>query len=78
MVTPEQLSQAIVDALTALVDDGAVTLPDGVPDTVTVERPKVREHGDYATNIALQLAKRAGTNPRDFARCTTDSSTGPG
>ena len=72
MVTPEQLSQAIVDALTALVDDGAVTLPDGVPDTVTVERPKVREHGDYATNIALQLAKRAGTNPRDFAQLLAD------
>jgi arginyl-tRNA synthetase len=32
-----------------------------------VERPKNRDHGDWATNIALQLAKQAGTNPREFA-----------
>jgi arginyl-tRNA synthetase len=66
-VTPDQLSAAIVDALTGLVNDGAVTLPDGVPVTVTVERPRQKGHGDYATNVALQLAKKAGTNPREFA-----------
>ena len=38
-----------------------------VPDTVTVERPRNPEHGDYATNIALQVAKKAGTNPRELA-----------
>ena len=32
-----------------------------------MERPKVKEHGDYATNVALQLGKRAGLNPRDLA-----------
>ena len=32
-----------------------------------MERPKNRDHGDWATNIALQLAKKAGTNPREFA-----------
>jgi arginyl-tRNA synthetase len=66
-VTPEQLSAAIVDVLTTLSDEGALTLSDGVPTTVTVERPRVREHGDYATNVALQLAKKAGTNPRELA-----------
>jgi len=66
-VTPEQLSSTIVDVLQALVDDGAVSLPDGVPTTVVVERPRSKEHGDYATNVALQLAKKAGTNPRAFA-----------
>ena len=66
-VTPEQLSTAIVDVLTTLSDEGAITLPDGVPTTVTVERPRSKEHGDYATNVALQLAKKAGTNPRAFA-----------
>ena len=66
-MTPEQLSDTIVDALTALTGEGAVTLPDGVPAQVVVERPKVREHGDYATNVALQLAKKAGMPPRDFA-----------
>jgi len=71
-VTPEQLSATIVDALSALVADGAVTLPDGVPTTVTVERPRQKGHGDYATNVAMQLAKRAGTNPRDFAQLVAD------
>jgi arginyl-tRNA synthetase len=66
-VTPEQLSDAIVHVLTALADEGSLTLPDGVPATVVVERPKVREHGDYATNVALQLAKKAGMVPRDLA-----------
>jgi len=63
-VTPEDLSSIIVDALSGLVADGALTLPDGVPASVTVERPRQQGHGDYATNVALQLAKRAGTNPR--------------
>ena len=66
-MTPEQLSSTIVDVLQALVDDGDVSLPDGVPTTVVVERPRNKEHGDYATNVALQLAKKAGTNPRAFA-----------
>jgi arginyl-tRNA synthetase len=66
-VTPEQLSTAIVDVLTTLSVEGAITLPDGVPTTVTVERPRQKGHGDYATNVALQLAKRAGMNPRELA-----------
>jgi arginyl-tRNA synthetase len=67
-VTPEQLSTTIVEALNALVGEGAVTLPDGVPTEVTVERPRQKGHGDYATNVALQLARKAGANPRDFAQ----------
>ena len=49
-------------------------LPDGatpesiVPATVTVERPRNPEHGDYATNVALQVAKKAGMNPRELAQ----------
>ena len=63
-MNPAQLSAAVVDALTSLVDQGALALPDGVPAEVTVERPREKGHGDYATNIAMQLAKKAGTNPR--------------
>ncbi|MEV5000800.1 arginine--tRNA ligase [Nocardioides sp. LML1-1-1.1] len=63
-MTPAQLSTTIVAALSSLVEDGALTLPDGVPAEVTVERPRQKGHGDYATNVALQLAKKAGTNPR--------------
>ncbi|KQX75144.1 arginine--tRNA ligase [Aeromicrobium sp. Root472D3] len=71
-MTPEQLSSTIVDALTALTESGAVALPDGVPAQVLVERPKVKQHGDYATNIALQLGKKAGMNPREFAQLLAD------
>jgi arginyl-tRNA synthetase len=66
-VTPDQLSTAIVAALTDLVESGALTLPDPVPGRVVVERPKNKEHGDYATNVALQLAKKAGLPPRELA-----------
>jgi len=71
-VTPEHLSATIVSALTALADEGAISLPDGVPTRVVVDRPKVKEHGDYATNVALQLAKKAGMPPRDFAALLAD------
>lgn len=63
-MTPAELSTTVVAALSALVDSGELTLPDGLPTEVTVERPRQKGHGDYATNVALQLAKRAGTNPR--------------
>jgi arginyl-tRNA synthetase len=66
-VTPAQLSDLIVASLAELAAEGAVTLPSGVPGTVTVERPRQKGHGDYATNVALQLAKQAGLPPRDFA-----------
>jgi arginyl-tRNA synthetase len=66
-VTPEQLSDLIVAALADLSAGGAVTLPDGVPGAVAVERPRQKGHGDYATNVALQLGKRAGVPPRDLA-----------
>jgi len=50
------------------VEDGTFTLdPADVPADVHLERPRQREHGDWATNVALQLAKKAGTNPRAFA-----------
>jgi arginyl-tRNA synthetase len=66
-VTPEHLSAAIRDALSDALEAGELKLPDELPSHVVVERPRNRSHGDYATNVALQLAKRAGTAPRDLA-----------
>ncbi|ROS23148.1 arginine--tRNA ligase [Cellulomonas sp. PhB150] len=67
-MTPEQLAQAITAALVQAVDDGTFALDAAdVPTTVHLERPRQRDHGDWATNVALQLAKKAGTNPRAFA-----------
>ncbi|WP_333620211.1 arginine--tRNA ligase [Dietzia sp.] len=65
-MTPAELATVIrsvvLDAVEARGGDTSV-----VPAQVTVERPRNPEHGDYATNIALQLAKKIGTNPREFA-----------
>ena len=41
--------------------------PAALPDTVTVHRPRDPQHGDYATNVALQTATKAGVVPRSFA-----------
>jgi arginyl-tRNA synthetase len=38
-----------------------------LPTVVTVERPRNPEHGDYATNVALQVAKKVGVAPRELA-----------
>ena len=42
--------------------------PAGAGVAVTLERPKQRQHGDYASNAALQLAKAARRNPRELAQ----------
>jgi arginyl-tRNA synthetase len=74
-VTPEQLSDLIVAALADLCATGTITLSGSVPETVTVERPRQRGHGDYATNVALQLTKQAGKPPRDLAGLIAESLT---
>ena len=67
-MTPEELSVAIDSALAAAIDNGELTLVEGAElPSVRVERPKSREHGDWATNIALQLGKKVGKNPREVA-----------
>ena len=72
-MTPAELSQALHAVLTAAVADGALSLAAAdVPAHVTVERPRSREHGDWATNVALQLTKRVGMPPRDVARVLAD------
>jgi arginyl-tRNA synthetase len=43
-------------------------LPDAATPAIAVERPKQAAHGDYATNVALTLAKAARRNPRELAQ----------
>jgi len=64
-VTPEQLALAILNALHDAVAAGELAVD--VPDEVRVERPRNRDHGDWSTNISLQLAKGAGLPPREVA-----------
>jgi arginyl-tRNA synthetase len=65
-VTPADLAELLhATAAKVLADRGLDTSV--LPAKLTVERPRNPEHGDYATNVALQVAKKAGANPRDFA-----------
>jgi arginyl-tRNA synthetase len=64
-VTPIELGAAVRAAVAAAVEAGDLTV--AVPADVAVERPRNRDHGDYATSVALQLAKPAGRPPREVA-----------
>ena len=64
-MTPEQLSSAIRSVLSTLVEAGKYSFD--IPQSVVVERPKNRDHGDWATNVAMQLAGKGGINPRQLA-----------
>jgi arginyl-tRNA synthetase len=64
-VTPEQLQDVVRTAVAAVVGRGE--LPVDVPAEVVIDRPKNPEHGDYATNAAMRLAKPARRPPREVA-----------
>ena len=64
------ISEAIYAALSDLVSAGSLksdALAGLTTQSIPLERPKNREHGDYASSIALTLAKNAGRNPREIA-----------
>ncbi len=65
-MTPEELARTIGEVLQSLADDQRLDRS-VLPAQVRVERPKLREHGDYSTNIAMQLAKAAGRRPAELA-----------
>jgi arginyl-tRNA synthetase len=65
VVTSAELAAAIRASVSAAVAAGELTVT--VPDEVIVERPKQRDHGDWATSVALQLARDAGRPPREVA-----------
>jgi arginyl-tRNA synthetase len=64
-VTPADLISAIRAAVARSVDAGDFAAE--APGDIVVERPKNRDHGDYASNVALRLAKQAGKPPRVVA-----------
>jgi arginyl-tRNA synthetase len=66
-VTPEELSATIRACLDDAVEAGEIALDASSLPEVRVERPKDRDHGDWATNVAMQVAKAAGAKPRDVA-----------
>jgi arginyl-tRNA synthetase len=65
-VTPAELAVAIRRILEQMQADGSLVAAE-LPNEIVVERPRNREHGDWATNLAMQLAGSFGLNPRAFA-----------
>jgi arginyl-tRNA synthetase len=70
VVTPEDLAQSVRAALRGLVSAGDLAVE--VPEEIVLERPKAKQHGDYATPVALTLAKSAGQPPRAIAQMLAD------
>ena len=64
-MTPAELRTAVLAAVSAAVAAGELAVE--VPVDVVVERPRTKGIGDYATTVALQLAKAAGRPPREVA-----------
>ncbi|HCT9180021.1 TPA: arginine--tRNA ligase [Corynebacterium aurimucosum] len=74
-MNPEDLSVLIKNTAAAVLTEHELDAS-VLPETVTVERPRNPEHGDYATNLALQVAKKAGTQPRELAQWLADALAG--
>ncbi|VXB08526.1 Arginine--tRNA ligase [Microbacterium sp. 8M] len=72
-MNPEALAAAILSVLAPIADERRPGEPFelDVADIV-LERPRNRDHGDWATNVAMRLAKQLGTNPRELARQIAD------
>ena len=65
-MTPADLAELLKTTAAAVLSEHDLDTS-ALPATVTVERPRNPDHGDYATNLALQLGKKVGANPRELA-----------
>ena len=74
-MNPEDLSVLIKNTAAAVLTEHELDAS-VLPETVTVERPRNPEHGDYATNLALQVAKKAGAQPRELAQWLAEALAG--
>ena len=61
----DELKQALDTAVKAVAAEKDYQIPEGF--MVRLERPRQEGHGDWATNIAMQLSKPFGVKPRDLA-----------
>ena len=68
-----KVAEAILKALEIATNSNLLAC--AIPTKLTLERPKNREHGDYATSVALSLAKQANLQPRVIAQVIIDTLT---
>src|SRR6201986_1182016 len=71
-VNPADLAELLKATATAVLAERALDTA-ALPPAITVERPRNPEHGGYASNLALQLAKKVGANPRELAGWLADA-----
>lgn len=71
-MTPADLAELLRSVAAEVLSSHGLD-PAALPAEVTVERPRNPEHGDYATNLALQVAKKVGANPRELAGWLVDA-----
>lgn len=74
-VTPAALAELVRNTAVEVLSDRDLDTS-VLPEAVTVERPRNPEHGDYATNVAMQVAKKVGVSPRDLAGWLAEALTG--
>ncbi|MEV0329284.1 arginine--tRNA ligase [Micromonospora echinospora] len=65
-MTPAELAEVVLSAAHAVFTDRGLDRS-ALPERAVVERPRNPEHGDYASTLALQLAKKVGQPPRELA-----------
>ncbi|WP_295012372.1 arginine--tRNA ligase [uncultured Microbacterium sp.] len=76
-MTPDTLAAAILSVLVPIAEERRPGEPLALAAAdIVLERPRNREHGDWATNVAMRLAKPLGANPRDLAQQIADGLAG--
>lgn len=65
-MTPADLAELLKTTASAVLAERGLDVS-ALPAAVAVERPRNPDHGDYASNLAMQLGKKVGANPRELA-----------
>lgn len=72
-MNPETLAEALLSVVAPIADERRPGEGAGLAASdIVLERPRNRDHGDWASNIAMRLAKPLGTNPRELAQQIVD------
>ena len=67
-MTPDALAAPMLTIVSSIIEAaGAGSAAELTGANIMIDRPKNRDHGDWASNIAMKLAKSIGTNPRELA-----------
>jgi arginyl-tRNA synthetase len=71
MSISQQVKQTLKEEIKQAVIQSGLATEDQIPDVV-LEKPKEKDHGDYATNVAMQLARVAKKAPRQIAEAIVE------